>query len=199
MSRRLAMFGGTFNPPHIGHVHAARAAAQAMGLSVLWIPDNIPPHKELPAGSASPEERLEMTRLAAEEVPGSFVSDMELRRGERSYTADTLEELRVQYPEDELWLIVGTDMLCTLHRWYCPEKIFRLARIAAIARDEGDLVRIRESAEMLREQYQAEIAVVEAEPVPISSSEIRAGLYHGTEKWLPERVFAYIRERGLYL
>lgn len=193
------MFGGTFNPPHIGHVHAAQAAAAALGLSVLWIPDNIPPHKELPAGSASPEDRLAMTRLAAEEVPGSLVSDMELKRGARSYTADTLEELQGLYPDDELWLIVGTDMLCTLHKWYQPEKIFRLAHIAAIARDEGDLVRIRESAKMLREQYQAEISVVEADPVPISSSEIRAGLYHGTEKWLPERVFAYIKEKGLYL
>ena len=193
------MFGGTFNPPHIGHVHAAQAAAAALGLSVLWIPDNIPPHKELPAGSASPEDRLAMTRLAAEEVPGSLVSDMELKRGARSYTADTLEELQELYPADELWLIVGTDMLCTLHKWYQPEKIFRLAHIAAIARDEGDLVRIRESAEMLRKQYRAEISVVEADPVPISSSEIRAGLYHGTEKWLPERVFAYIKEKGLYL
>ena len=80
--QRLAMFGGTFNPPHIGHVHAARAAAEQLGLKVLFIPDNIPPHKHLPAGSASAEDRLAMTKLAAAGVPGAEVSDMELRRGE---------------------------------------------------------------------------------------------------------------------
>ena len=172
MTRRLAMFGGTFNPPHIGHVHAALAASQALDLEVLFIPDNIPPHKELPHGSASAEDRLAMTRIAARSVPGAMVSDMELRRGERSYTADTLEELHRCYPDAALWLIVGTDMLCTLEHWYHPERILALCRVAALAR--------------------------ETEPIPISSSQIREGLYHGTEKWLPEGVFAYIKEKGLY-
>ena len=198
MTRRLAMFGGTFNPPHIGHVHAALAASQALDLEVLFIPDNIPPHKELPHGSASAEDRLAMTRIAARSVPGAMVSDMELRRGERSYTADTLEELHRCYPDAALWLIVGTDMLCTLEHWYHPERILALCRVAALARDPGDTDRIVRHAESLAARFGAGIDLVETEPIPISSSQIREGLYHGTEKWLPEGVFAYIKEKGLY-
>lgn len=193
------MFGGTFNPPHIGHVHAACAASASLGLEVLFIPDNLPPHKELPRGSASAEDRLAMTRIAARGVPGAAVSDMELRRGERSYTADTLEELHRLYPDAELWLIVGTDMLCSLARWYRPERILTLARVAALARDAGDHARIHEHAAHLRTHFGAQVDIVDTEPVPVSSSQIREGLYHGTEKWLPEGVFAYIREKGLYL
>ena len=193
------MFGGTFNPPHIGHVHAACAASSALDLQVLFIPDNIPPHKMLPKGSPSAEDRLAMTRIAARSVPGALVSDMELRRGERSYTADTLEELHRQDPEAALWLIVGTDMLGTLEHWYRPERILALCRVAALARREEDRMLIREYAELLRKRFDPGVDIVDADPIPSSSSQIREGLYHGTEKWLPEGVFAYIQERGLYL
>ncbi len=199
MKRRLAMFGGTFNPPHIGHVHAACAASRALDLEVIFIPDNIPPHKELPRGSASAGDRLAMTQLAARSVPGASVSDMELRRGERSYTADTLEELHARYPDAALWLIVGTDMLCTLEHWYRPERILALCRVAALARNEGDHVLIHSHAAQLTARFGAGIDIVDTEPIPVSSSQIRKGLYHGTEKWLPEGVFTYIKEKGLYL
>lgn len=193
------MFGGTFNPPHIGHVHAACAASESLGLEVLFVPDNIPPHKELPRGSASARDRFAMTQIAARSVPGAAVSDMELRRGERSYTADTVEELHVSYPDVELWLIVGTDMLCSLDHWYRPERILKLCRVAALARSTGDHMRIRDQAERLEARFGAHVSVVDTDPIPVSSSQIREGLYHGTEKWLPEGVFAYIKEKGLYL
>ena len=108
---RIGVYGGTFNPIHRGHLTAARAAADALGLEkVLLIPDNLPPHKALPAGSATGEDRLEMCRLTAGEVPGMEVLDLELRRSGPSYTSDTLAELHAQYPDDELWLLVGSDM-----------------------------------------------------------------------------------------
>lgn len=199
MTRKIGMFGGTFNPPHIGHVHAACAASEALGLEVLFVPDNIPPHKELPRGSASAQDRFAMTQIAARSVPGAGVSDMELRRGERSYTADTLEELYSLYPDAMLWLIVGTDMLCTLEHWYRPDRILTLCRVAALARSEGDHALIQKYAARLTARFGADIDVVDTDPVPISSSQIREGLYHGTEKWLPAGVFAYIKEKGLYL
>ena len=124
---------------------------------------------------------------------------MELRRGERSYTADTLEELHSLYPDAMLWLIVGTDMLCTLEHWYRPDRILTLCRVAALARSEGDHALIQKYAARLTARFGADIDVVDTDPVPISSSQIREGLYHGTEKWLPEGVFAYIKEKGLYL
>lgn len=196
---KLGIFGGTFNPPHIGHVHAAQEAARALGLRILFVPDNIPPHKQMPSHSACAEDRLEMTRLAARQVPGAQVLDLEIRRGNRSYTGDTVEELARLYPGDELWLIVGTDMLCTLHTWYQPERIFAHAHIAALARDTGDRPEIEKSAAFLREKYGAQIALIDAKPLPVSSSQIRDGLYTGMARWLPEEVFAYIKERGLYL
>ncbi len=193
------MFGGTFNPPHMGHVHAARAASESLELEVLFIPDNIPPHKDLPRGSASAQDRFAMTQIAARSVPGASASDMELRRGERSYTADTVEELHLLYPDAELWLIVGTDMLCSLEHWYRPERILELCRVAALARGEGDHVCIRNSAAQLEARFGARVFMVDTDPIPVSSSQIREGLYHGMEKWLPEGVFTYIKEKGLYL
>lgn len=197
--KRLAMFGGTFNPPHIGHIHAARAVTSALDLNVMFIPDNLPPHKEMPRGSASPEDRLEMTRIAALGVPGAVVSDIEIKRGQRSYTVDTLEELGRIYPGTELWMIVGTDMLCTLEQWHRPERIFEISKIAALARGEGDYEFIYRHTAMLESNYGAEITVVDTSPLPVSSSQIRGGLYHGSEKWLPAGVFEYIKEKGLYL
>ena len=112
---RVGIMGGTFNPPHNGHVHAARQAMAAMQFDrLLLIPDNVPPHKTMPHGSADGEQRLEMTRLMAREIPGAEACDMELRRGGRSYTADTLRALQRALPEAELFLIIGTDMLLTL-------------------------------------------------------------------------------------
>ena len=116
---RIGVYGGTFNPIHRGHLTAARAAADALGLEkVLLIPDNLPPHKALPAGSATGEDRLAMCRLTAGEVPGMEVLDLELRRSGPSYTSDTLAELHAQYPDDELWLLVGSDMFLSLQEWH---------------------------------------------------------------------------------
>ncbi len=132
---RIGVYGGTFNPIHRGHLTAARAAADALGLEkVLLIPDSLPPHKELPAGSATGEDRLAMCRLTAGEVPGMEVLDLELRRSGPSYTSDTLAELHAQYPDDELWLLVGSDMFLSLQEWHEPERILSLAGI-----DSGSL------------------------------------------------------------
>ena len=141
---RIGVYGGTFNPIHRGHLTAARAAADALGLEkVLLIPDNLPPHKALPAGSATGEDRLEMCRLTAGEVPGMEVLDLELRRSGPSYTSDTLAELHAQYPDDELWLLVGSDMFLSLQEWHEPERILSLAGIAAFHRTRGDETAIR--------------------------------------------------------
>lgn len=196
---RLGIFGGTFNPPHIGHVHAAKIASEKMSMRVLFVPDNIPPHKKLPPNSPTPQQRLEMTWLAAKQVEGAEVLDLEILRKGPSYTADTIEDLSRIYSDNELWLIVGTDMLCTLNSWYHPERIFAGANILALAREYGDAPEIRESAQKLRDDFGAVIEFIESEPIPVSSSQIRGGLYQGMGKWLPEDVFSYIKERGLYL
>ena len=115
---KIGVYGGTFNPPHLGHVTAARAVFELLKLDLLLlVPDREPPHKALPAGSPTPEQRLEMTRLAGEQLGlGDRVQvlDLELKRTGRSYTSDTLAQLKERYPEDELWLLMGTDMFLTI-------------------------------------------------------------------------------------
>ena len=139
---KIGVYGGTFNPPHLGHIAAARAVFELLGLDrLVLVPAGLPPHKDLPAGTPTPEQRLELTRLAGEQLGlGERVEtlDLELRRPGPSFTADTLAQLRQRYPEDELWLLMGTDMFLTLHTWREPERILSLAGIAAFGRTEED-------------------------------------------------------------
>ena len=199
---RIGVYGGTFNPIHRGHLTAARAAADALGLEkVLLIPDNLPPHKALPAGSATGEDRLEMCRLTAGEVPGMEVLDLELRRSGPSYTSDTLAELHAQYPDDELWLLVGSDMFLSLQEWHEPERILSLAGIAAFHRTRGDETeRFAQQKAYLEQIYGARVALLEnPDVVAISSTELRAQLAQGRGRsFLTEAVYGYVLRRGLY-
>ena len=141
---RIGIYGGTFNPPHIGHVHAAEEAERVMGLDkLLIVPDNVPPHKTLPEGSPDNAQRLEMVRLAFGAVPCAEVSDLELRREGKSYSVDTVRAVHAQYPDAELWLLMGSDMLEILHLWHEPEALMRLANIGTFARgDAGESQRL---------------------------------------------------------
>ena len=122
---KIGIYGGTFNPIHLGHMAAAKFAAEYLELDkLLLIPAGIPPHKAMAEDTALPEQRLAMTKLAAQspELAGvAEVSDIELRREGKSYTVDTLRALREQYPEDQLYLLMGTDMFLTLQYWREPE------------------------------------------------------------------------------
>lgn len=199
---RIGVYGGTFNPIHRGHLTAARAAADALGLEkVLLIPDNLPPHKALPAGNATGEDRLEMCRLTAGEVPGMEVLDLELRRSGPSYTSDTLAELHAQYPDDELWLLVGSDMFLSLQEWHEPERILSLAGIAAFHRTRGDETeRFAQQKANLEQIYGARVALLEnPDVVEISSTELRVQLAQGRGRsFLTEAVCGYVLRRGLY-
>ena len=199
---RIGVYGGTFNPIHRGHLTAARAAADALGLEkVLLIPDNFPPHKALPAGSATGEDRLEMCRLTAGEVPGMEVLDLELRRSGPSYTSDTLAELHAQYPDDELWLLVGSDMFLSLQEWHEPERILSLAGIATFHRTRGDETeRFAQQKANLEQIYGARVALLEnPDVVEISSTELRVQLAQGRGRsFLTEAVCGYVLRRGLY-
>ena len=117
-ARRMALFGGTFDPIHNGHVQMALEFARRLQLDrVLLMPTFVPPHK-MKQQMASVEDRLAMCRLVAQEHPVLEVSDLEARRGGASFTADTLEALHTQYPEAEWYLITGADMFCTLSTWW---------------------------------------------------------------------------------
>ena len=127
---RTGILGGTFNPPHLGHLHAAQLAHDALKLDrVLFIPTNIPPHKTLPQNTASPEARCEMVRLLTADTPWAQLDTIEIDRGGASYTVDTLRALH-ERGEDDLHLIIGTDMLLSFDKiWRAPDEIARLAAL----------------------------------------------------------------------
>lgn len=197
---RILIYGGTFNPPHAGHVRALKTASEALAPGkTLMIPDSIPPHKALADGSPPAEDRLEMTRLAALSVPGAEASDMELRREGRSYTSDTLRALRAQYPDDELVFLLGTDMLLSLPTWHEPEVVCSLASIAVFSREQGRESEIREGAERLRRDFGATVYEIAGEPVEISSTALREMLARREGRaLLPREVYGYIIRRRLY-
>ena len=203
---KIGVYGGTFNPPHLGHVTAARAVFELLKLDLLLVvPDREPPHKALPAGSPTPEQRLEMTRLAAEQLglgDKVRVLDVELKREGRSYTSDTLKALREQYPEDELWLLMGTDMFLTLQAWHTPEEILSLAGIAAFGRTEADTEELFSAQRdyLYRTYPQARIFTLTIPGVvDVSSTELRALLARGEgANLLPPAVYGYILREGLY-
>lgn len=203
---KIGVYGGTFNPPHLGHLTAARAVFELLKLDkLLLVPAGLPPHKALPAGSPTAEQRLEMTRLAAEQLGlGDRVQvlDLELRRQGKSYTADTLSQITELYPEAELWLLMGTDMFLTLQTWHEPEAIFALAGIAAFGRTEEDTEELFSvQREYLYRTYPDARIFTLTIPgvVDISSTELREQLSadRGANLLAPA-VYGYILREGLY-
>ncbi|HBD86599.1 MAG TPA: nicotinate (nicotinamide) nucleotide adenylyltransferase [Clostridiales bacterium] len=171
---RIAVFGGSFNPPHPGHVRAARAACEALRPDkLIVIPAADPPHKALPACSPGPEERLYLTRLAFSAMPEAEVSDIEILRSGESYTADTVAQLQAAYPGADIILIVGTDMLLYFEKWNRFRWLLNNVTVAALSREDGDSREISEYSAYLREEYGANVLFVDSPPLPMSSSQLR--------------------------
>lgn len=198
---KVGIYGGTFDPPHLGHMEAARAAVAALGLDkLIFIPAKQPPHKLLSSESALPEQRMEMTRLMADGLlmpKVTEVSDIELKRSGKSYTVDTLRVLRERYPEDEFWLLMGTDMFLTLQTWYKAEEIMELTGIAAFARTESDSGKVMGiQGRYLSENYGARVCIIQLPQIrEISSTQVRSRR-NGEGLWPP--VWGYILREGLY-
>lgn len=197
---RIGIFGGTFNPPHIGHIEAAKQAISALNLDILLlIPDKAAPHKTMPHGSPSPEQRLEMLRLAVADIPGIRVSDMELTRDTPSYTYLTVEALRRQYPHEELILLMGTDMFLSFRSWRNARQILESVSLAVFYRGEkGETDAIRAEKAALESEGHT-VYLVENHVTPISSTQLRRMLaFRCAGDYLPPGVEDYILRQGLY-
>lgn len=197
---KIAIFGGSFNPPHKGHLHSATVAAKQLRADrLLVIPDYQPPHKELAVGSPTPEQRLELCRLNFAEVPNAECSDIEITRGGRSYTADTLRHLRQIYPNAELVLLVGTDMFLNITQWYDAEYILTNASIAAFQRAPDELPYIEAKTTELRSRFGTKVEIIFSTPFAAASTDIRKALTerHGNVL-LTDAVYSYIIRYRLY-
>ncbi|MBQ1261970.1 MAG: nicotinate (nicotinamide) nucleotide adenylyltransferase [Clostridia bacterium] len=197
---RIGIYGGTFSPPHNGHIAAAKAFMEQMWLDILYvIPASTPPHKQMTC-AVSPEDRLNMCRLAFSEMEGVYVSDMEIQRGGKSYTVDTLRELTGE--DRRLFLLLGTDMMLSLGEWYRPDEIFRLSYPVYIRREKDAILdqRIIQTIADYNEKYGKVVRRIVTEPLVISSSEIRRRFEarESVEGLLPPSVEKYIRDKHLY-
>ena len=197
---RIGIYGGTFNPPHCGHIHAACQAAQKLCLDkVLLIPDNIAPHKQLPEDSASAQQRLEMLKIAANGIAKLEVSDIELKREGKSYTYETVLMLRQQYPDAELTLLMGTDMFLSFESWKNPHVIIREARLGVLYRGEKDEVSAISMQTQRLQEKGATVVLVDNPVLAISSTDLRRMLiFYCADPELPAGIGEFIREKGLY-
>lgn len=196
---RIAMFGGSFNPMHKGHIEIVQAVRERFSLDrVLIMVANDPPHKQI-ADGVSAAHRLEMTRIALEGIDGLEACDLELRRPGKSYTVDTLGELRELYPDAELYCMVGADMLLTLDTWHNAPELFKRAKFIAVGRpDSGGM---EAAAEKFRREYGADIAISGITGPDISSTMVRNAVENGQDisPLVTDGVAEYIYRHGFYL
>lgn len=197
---RIGIYGGTFAPVHRGHVAAAQAFIRQMELDLLYvIPAGIPPHKQIDAAD-DPAHRLAMCELAFAGVEKAIVSDMEITRGGKSFTVDTLRTLSGE--DRRLFLLMGTDMMLTLDSWRAPEEIFRLCYPVYIRREQDPILegQIVAKNQFYQEKYGRIVRRLMADVIELSSTEIRERVKNGEEitDLVPDSVSDYIKENGLY-
>ena len=197
---RIAIYGGSFNPPHLGHVKAAATVRELLEPDrFLIIPTNIPPHKEMAPGSPSPEQRMELCRRAFGDIPGAELSDMEIKREGRSYSADTVSILRQMYPEDELYLVIGSDMFLSFCQWYKFQYLLENCVLAVLSREEDDRRELESFKAELEEEYSARVMLLSYEPLSMCSEDVRDRLRLGLgSDMLPEAVYSEIIRRRYY-
>lgn len=192
---KVGIMGGTFDPVHLGHLIAAEQAREAAGLDEVWfMPSNVPPHKKNAPG-ASPEERLEMVRLAVEDHPAFRATDIELTKGGTSYTVETVELLTERHPGIDFVYIIGADMVMYLPKWYRIDDIVRRISFIGLQRAGFTL-----EAEGLPAHIRRSVSFAPMPEIAISSTDIRRRRRTGeTIRYLvPEPVRVFIEGKKLY-
>lgn len=195
---RIGLMGGSFNPVHLGHLHLAQAALDSgMTDCVLFLPSGNPPHKR--AGLADKLDRLAMVELAVAGRQGMGVCREEIDREGVIYTVDTLTRLRAAHPEDRFVYLIGADTLHVLGGWRRADEVVRLCDFLVLARDEHDEAAMQADAEHWRAMG-AKISFLHAQPMDISSTQVRAVAAQGGEidRLVPAAVAEYIRAHALY-
>ena len=197
---RIGIYGGSFNPPHIGHIQAAKQAVEALNLDkLLVIPAGIAPHKDMPDNTPTPQHRLDMLRLTLADCPEIEVSDLEVNREGPSYTWETIQHLREMYPDACLILFMGTDMFLSIHTWKNPEFILENVTLGVFYRGDKGENRAIEAKKTELEAQGAKVELVQNVVIPISSTQMRRLLaFRCAGAFLPEGVLDYIREHRLY-
>lgn len=199
--KTIGIMGGTFDPPHFGHLYAAKAAYETAQLDhILFIPNGTPAYKTSEGSVTNKEYRCGMLQRLIEGEDWCELSRLECEREGNTYTTDTLRELTSENPGIRYELIVGSDSLKAMAQWYHPEIIFRLAGIVVLLRDQDTEETLEETVKRYETEYGAEIRFVPFEKQEISSTQIREKVKRGEKLTglVPEGVEQYITEHGLY-
>jgi len=186
---KIGILGGTFNPIHIGHLILAEEARERLSLEkIIFVPSYLPPHKDN-SDIAPAEDRLAMVKLAISGNRDFSVSDLEIKRDGRSYTIDTLKEFKTMYPKDDLYFIIGSDLLRYLDEWKDLNEIIKMVKFIVATRPDYPL-----------EKIPSHISTIPIRAVDISGFEIRRAIREGRSfRYLvPEAVFDYINKHSLY-
>lgn len=195
---KIGIYGGSFNPPHNGHLYLANEVSRRLELNkVFIIPSNISPQKAN-NGNIDPVHRINMCKEVFDS-PLFEVSDCEIARGGRSYTVDTLTFLKEQYPDGEFYLFMGSDMLLSFHKWFRFSDILKMCTLCAISReDEKNADELRSYADTVLTD--GNVLIFDTRPIEVSSSEIRENLKNGKscKGLIDEKTQKYIKENNLY-
>ena len=195
---RIGIFGGTFDPPHKGHIQAAENAVAALQLDrLLLIPTGVAPHKTSIIASA--EHRLQMIRQSVQHLSCAQVLDLETRRESVSYTYETVQQLRAMYPDAKFFLLLGSDMFLSLEHWKNPEQILAEVAVAVFCRGaKGERAAIEAKASQMQ-SCGYDVYVLSNDVVDISSTQLRRLLaFQSADEFLPQGVGQYIQTEGLY-
>ena len=195
---RIGIFGGTFDPPHKGHIQAAENAVAALQLDrLLLIPTGVAPHKTSIIASA--EHRLQMIRQSVQHLSCAQVLDLETRRESVSYTYETVQQLRAMYPDAKFFLLLGSDMFLSLEHWKNPEQILAEVAVAVFCRGaKGERAAIEAKVSQMQ-SCGYDVYVLSNDVVDISSTQLRRLLaFQSADEFLPQGVGQYIQTEGLY-
>ncbi len=201
--RSVGILGGSFNPPHLGHLAVARHALEQLGLErVLFMPAHTAPHKPV-AEDPGPEHRLSMCRLAIEGVEGLSVCGLEIERGGPSYTVDTLNAIHASHPDARLTLIVGADTARTLGSWREPTMLLELAELAVATRTGSASQQVLDTVAHLKDRedaHGASVRFLAMGAIEVSSSMVRRRVARGeaVDELVGSAVALYIAEHRLY-
>lgn len=197
---KTGIFGGTFNPVHKGHIMLAEYCMDSVGLDrIIMIPTAVPPHK-ISNDLASEDDRLNMCKLACRGKENFFVSDIEIKRQGKSYTYETLTQLKEIYPNDHLYTIMGADMFLTLDKWKNPKIIFEKSSIITIPRDEENKHELENFYNKVLKAMGASSVILPNPVMSVSSTFIRENLdnFNLISDMLDKGVYDYIIKNNLY-
>ncbi|MDD6620082.1 MAG: nicotinate (nicotinamide) nucleotide adenylyltransferase [Eubacteriales bacterium] len=198
---KTGIFGGAFNPIHNGHLNLAKKYLEVLNLDrIIFIPTALPPHKT-DRFLASKEDRFNMLELAISDCDRLEISDIEFQRQGKSYTYDTLRLLREKYPNDDFYLIIGADQFLTFNLWYRYRDILDIASICTAARENGNQrEKIIDFSNKLDGLDKNRFHLLNSDAVEVSSSQVREKIKKGEDvsSLIPEKVYNYIVEKGLY-